>query len=753
MTDKRARAMARERIKLAGIGWHTFSAHGIDVLGDCDCGKGDCQAPGKHPRFGGSDRGATVDDERITREARFADANVGLHCGLSNLVVLDIDPRNGGRETFAELQRQCPALEGAVIADTGGGGEHHFFYATEGVAYPSSLGLGVDVLSGNKYPIIAPSRHHSGNNYRWRKDCDPFEASFLLSPLPDCILATIVTGELESPPPAEPIEESDAEVARLRSALGSVPADCSRNDWRDQLFAIHSTGWGCAEELARDWSMTASHLWSEEAFEGIWRSAKARRPGGRTIASIYRAAKRNGWSDPTGPAHPDTLGDVANGRRFAARYRDTLIYDRASKVWREYGNGIWRPCDTGQHVAAAKAVADEIVSETVAAFQADPSDKARAALNQGVRVHRSSQRIEAMIQMAAAEPRMSVADPSAFDADPYLLGVEGGAVDLRTGRLLPPSPAHRISKCVGVRFDPAATCPRFDRFLSDILPNKEEVRFVQRFAGYSLTGSVDEEAFLFMQGAGANGKSVLANVLSDVLGDYAVTVGAELLAVTKNDSEANRFKVRLRGIRLALVNEVGQNDTFNDQRVKEIVSREAIPARHLYGEAFDFMPSHKIWIRGNHRPAVLDSGDGMWRRLILLVFGRQFDPDDRVRDLDRQLLSDEGSGILNWMIAGCLRWQRDGLRIPPSISRETAQYRNDTDIVGDWIATDCELRPGLRGGVIALFESYRQSCASAGVAPRSKPAFVRMMTARGHRRGSTNGKAYLSGIDLNSNEL
>ena len=133
----------------------------------------------------------------------------------------------------------------------------------------------------------------------------------------------------------------------------------------------------------------------------------------------------------------------------------------------------------------------------------------------------------------------------------------------------------------------------------------------------------------------------------------------------------------------------GQSDTFDDQRVKEIVSREAISGRYLYGEAFDFMPTHKLWVRGNHRPAVLDSGDGMWRRLILLPFDRQFAPDQRVRDLDRQLLEEEGSGILNWCIAGCLEWQKHGLGIPTTISRETAQYRDDTDVVGEWIATEC----------------------------------------------------------------
>ena len=494
--------------------------------------------------------------------------------------------------------------------------------------------------------------------------------------------------------------------------------------------------------------MTVPHLWSEEAFAQIWESAEADRPAGRTIASLYYEAKRNGWIDPSAPARAETLGDIHNGWRYAQRYRGTLIHENATGKWRRYSDGIWRSCDTGEHIAAAKDMVEDLLMDAGAKFAANPTEANRAAHSQAVRVHRSAQRIYATIDMAAAEPGMSVADPAAFDANPYLLGIEGGTIDLKSGQWLPASPDHRISKCVGVRYDPKAKCPRFERFLADILGNRDEVLFLQRFAGYTLTGSVDEEAFLFMQGAGANGKSVLANILAGVLGDYAVTVGSELLAVTKNESEVARFKVKLRGARMVLVNEVGQNDTFNDQRVKEIVSREAISGRYLYGEAFDFMPTHKLWVRGNHRPAVLDSGDGMWRRLILLAFLRQFDLDQRVRNLDQQILEEEGSGILNWCIAGCLEWQKHGLGIPSSVQRETAQYRNDTDVIGDWVERDCLVEPGLRCSISTIYASYRGYLDSVGMVPKSQPAFVRMMGTRGHRRLSSNGKSYLTGIDL-----
>ena len=128
--------------------------------------------------------------------------------------------------------------------------------------------------------------------------------------------------------------------------------------------------------------------------------------------------------------------------------------------------------------------------------------------------------------------------------------------------------------------------------------------------GSTTTGDVGEEKLLFACGGGANGKSVLVNVLSGLLGDYLVSVGTELLARSKHSSEADRYKASLAGARLGLLNEVGEDDVWDDQRVKELTSREKIPARMLYGEPFSFSPTHKLFIRGNHRPGVRDFGSG-----------------------------------------------------------------------------------------------------------------------------------------------
>jgi putative DNA primase/helicase len=136
-----------------------------------------------------------------------------------------------------------------------------------------------------------------------------------------------------------------------------------------------------------------------------------------------------------------------------------------------------------------------------------------------------------------------------------------------------------------------------------------------------------------------------------------------------------------------------------------------------------------------------------------MPFARQFAPDERVRDLDRQLLEAEGSGILNWCIAGCLHWQKIGLQVPPSILQETAMYRDDTDVIGDWLATECDMRRDARCSIATIFASYQNHIATLGMTPMTRPAFVRMMGTRGFRRLKSNGKSYLLGIDVSFGDL
>ena len=280
-------------------------------------------------------------------------------------------------------------------------------------------------------------------------------------------------------------------------------------------------------------------------------------------------------------------------------------------------------------------------------------------------------------------------------------------------------------------------------------PDESAREFLRRAVGYTLTGSVDEEKLFFLHGIGANGKSVFAAVLRALLGDFAVTVGSKLLTKSYSPNEADRLVSRLPGARLALANETAQGDVWDDQRVKELAARDPIAARELYKAAFSFLPTHKLWVLGNHLPGAHDAGDGLWRRLVPISFPVQIPSGERIPDLDRRIVESELSGVLNWALAGCREWRNFGLAIPRQIEREALQYRAETDVLGMWLAERIEREAGAYLPVGAAFKSYRDYCADLNVKPPAQPVFGRQMSALGY--GPAPGKAKgrrISGLRL-----
>jgi putative DNA primase/helicase len=742
--------------------------------GQCQCKKKDCKSAGKHPIFSGAKRGATIDPDQIRLEGnRYPDANVGLHLGLSGLVCVDVDPRNGGGETLTRLETQHGCLDAGIVAKTGGDGTHHFFKAGETpVSRGAKLGAGIDLLQNNLYPVIPPSTHASGRAYQWARGSDPWSAGFLLSPVPAWLLDILSSRSAETQD--QKIDHDEFGVAlstegfvwdidstaRLRSALRFIPADDYKT-WLRVGAAIHHAFGGREDgrELWDEWSLGSDYFegcpakYVADEQERTWGSFDATRPGGVTVGSIYYDAKEQGWVDPRKGSDPDTLGDISNGERFAARYRGRFLYCHSDKMWRLWDGQRWAICGSCEEIEAAKDVAHEMMREAISNIDTDDLGKGPSeAYKQARLVHRSIARIKAMVELAQSAPGMSVSSSAAFDADPWLLGVPNGVVDLQTGKLRASDPVLRISKQAGVDFDPDAECPLWDDFLTSTFGNHATVAFIHRAIGYTLTGSITEEKLFFLHGNGRNGKSVFANVLSALLGEYSMTVGPELLKASKhNDREAMLAKAELPGARLVLANEVGQSDTWHDQRTKEITSRERISARTNYSRPFSFLPTHKTWVRGNYKPAILDSGEAMWRRLVLIPFLVQIAQGEEDPHLEEKLLK-ELPGIMARAVRGCLDWQRGGLRIPRSIQAATAQYRVDTDITGQWIDQDCEARAGDRILIWEAFACYQHFCNEANVSTESRPAFTRRMEARGFPKQKSNGKDYLRGLRLRPRE-
>jgi putative DNA primase/helicase len=296
-----------------------------------------------------------------------------------------------------------------------------------------------------------------------------------------------------------------------------------------------------------------------------------------------------------------------------------------------------------------------------------------------------------MISLARSEDGMSV-DYAELDKQPELLNVANGTLDLAKGILRPHNAADLLTKLSPVRYDPAATCERFERFLSEIMAgDAESVQFLRRFLGYCITGSIREHTMCFWHGeTGGNGKSTLAAIMFFVLGDYGIKAAPDLLFRSEKSQRHPTELADLHGARFVVCNETSAKRTWDEATVKDITGGDLLKARRMREDFWSFTPTHKVVVFGNAKPTIENTADGgLKRRLRLVPFEVTFSgaPDKR---LDVTLRK-EASGVLRYLVDGCLAWQRDGLTEPKAITDATAEYFAEQDIIGRFVAERCEL--------------------------------------------------------------
>jgi putative DNA primase/helicase len=246
---------------------------------------------------------------------------------------------------------------------------------------------------------------------------------------------------------------------------------------------------------------------------------------------------------------------------------------------------------------------------------------------------------------------------------------------------------------------------------------------------------------------GANGKSTFQNTLKYVLGDCALQCGADTLMVQKFGSGINNDLARLRGARLVVTSEVEDGKRFAESLVKQLTGGDAIPARFLYSEYFEYSPTFKIWIAANHRPIIRGDDHAIWRRVRLIPFEVIIPPEDRDPTLFKRLCA-EGPGILNWFVQGCLEWQRSGLCAPEKVKEATNQYQGDMDLIGQWLFGCCEVDPQGSAPGGQLYQSYKVWMEQNGGSPLSNRNFAQKLTERGYTRTKTRQGAQWSGVRL-----
>jgi putative DNA primase/helicase len=406
--------------------------------------------------------------------------------------------------------------------------------------------------------------------------------------------------------------------------------------------------------------------------------------------------KNNGPNQMNGSQQPsatvsDFRTDLGNARRLRVRHGDDIRYVAEWDTWIVWNDpsGRWEIDRNGALVRLAEETVLFIFSEALTLNnQADRNELLRHAMRS-----QSEARLTAMVNLARAEEGVTIS-AEMLDADPWLLGVRYGVIDLRQGTFRPARREDLITKCAGVSFDPNADCPNWEQFLQTVTGNDPDLQaYLQRVAGYVLTGSVREEVIFIPYGTGRNGKSTYRETLHSLMGTYALAADANLLVERKVQGGATEEIARLKGKRFVAVNETAENDQLNEARVKFIISQDMITARNLYGHFFDFAPTHKTFLTTNHKPIIRGTDEGIWRRVHLIPFTTAIDASAVEKDFRERRLVPELSGILNWSLAGLAAYLKEGLNPPNSVLASTQEYRSDMDVVGQWLQERCELDP------------------------------------------------------------
>jgi putative DNA primase/helicase len=335
---------------------------------------------------------------------------------------------------------------------------------------------------------------------------------------------------------------------------------------------------------------------------------------------------------------------------------------------------------------------------------------------------------------------------AAWDRDPWLLGTPGGTVDLRTGALRPAERADHITRRAAVAPAEAADCPAWLAFLDQATGGDQElVGFLRRWFGYCLTGLTREHALLFVYGPGGNGKGVLLNTVSGVMGAYAATAAMDTFTAAQGERHPTDLAM-LHGARLVMTTETEEGRAWAEARIKALTGGDPITARFMRRDFFTFQPAFKLTVSGNHKPALKNVDDAARRRFNVVPFlHRPERPDPELADRLRA----EWPAILRWMIEGCLEWQRDGLRRPQVVLDATAEYFAQQDYFARWLAECCLLDPALSARPSQLLQSCQQWCHGNGEDPPDSGKFRGMVErTRGLRYATNKGMQWGRGVGL-----
>lgn len=721
---------------------------------------------------------APADAEHHRKWGMVEGTMLALACGYRNLVAIDVDTNEvAALDAVMGALPQCRVARvgskgWALLARYKGEAKCSFKTITTGEGKEKAALVEVKGIGANI--TIPPSIHHKTKNpYRW---IDPKTGVELAARPAFDELPIIEDGDLaklyqamkpwaSQPRPQKPKERDkssskdgrknyeryftktyDNVVAEVAEATSGRPTILFRNACRvgvavhHNLMSEHAFVHGFIEASRRNGLLAREGLRAIEATldSALGRSASdelpelpqrekkpgsTRHPGpngkGYTNGHDEQATNGHDKTPPPPGTPPPPLEGVAESEfnsesevanKFCGRTYENLRFVKKWNDWVRFNGKVWVKDETEESRDQMHQLCREI------SFGLDGGRSAKIE---------SDKMVRSATALAASDRRIA-ATTDQWDADPLILNTPAGVIDLRTGEIRPARPEDYMLMITNVAPDADCPHPEWDGFLKTISGDDEEwIAYIQRMSGYFLTGMTDEHALFFAYGTGANGKGTIFKVLSEILGVYHKTSPVEMFLVSKFEKHSEEL-ARLQGARLVTASETHQGRSWDEAKIKTLSGGDKITARFMRQNSFEFYPSFKLFISGNHRPSIKSVDEAIKRRLHLIPFTTTISDSDRQIDFFVKKLVPELPGIFAWMVQGAIERCRDGtlLNPPKRIRSATDEYLGEEDTLGTWFEERAEKRPRNFVSGTALFESWKSWAEKSGEFVGSKKKFI-----------------------------
>ncbi len=406
--------------------------------------------------------------------------------------------------------------------------------------------------------------------------------------------------------------------------------------------------------------------------------------------------------------------EIGIGYAFADYFKPIARFDRERGIWYVYDGKVWQPDENALAVAElAKILADRLYTF---ALQITDEDTRNRYIKRVQKLQMRKNR-RTMIEDAKSVYPVS---HTVFDRNTDLFNCQNGTLNLTTGEFRPHDPADFLTMMSGITYDPDASCPRWEQFISEVMCNDADLAlYLQKALGYALTGDTSLECLFILYGATSrNGKGTTMETFLKIMGDYGKTSNPEMLSTkfgNTNASGPSEEIARLAGVRFVNISEPEKKITFNAALVKRMTGNDTLNARFLHENSFDFRPNFKIFINTNYKPSVSDMTLFYSCRLKLIPFKRHFEEHEQDKGLKAFFAEEQSqSAIFNWCYEGYKRFRSEGLEDPAAVSQATKEYQEESDRIGQFVDAWLEEGEAFEERTSAVYRLYGQWCDKYG---------------------------------------